>query len=94
MPLSDEEQRRFNELIGTLEDTEKRVEKVESRIKAKPVLYALLIPIGLLGLIAGVMTQLPIIGVFSFALMVVGAYKFMPFLDAERVLKAFPYSNK
>lgn len=83
MSLSDEEQRRFAELVGTLEDTNKKAEKVESRIKAKTGLYALLCILGLGGLLFAVITQMPFIGVLSFGLMLFGAYKIIPQIAFE-----------
>jgi hypothetical protein len=84
MPISNEENRRFEELMNTLGDMKEKVTKESEKhaklIGAKPVLLIFLMPLCLASLIASVViTNIPL-GVISFVVMTV---------LAERLSKIF-----
>lgn len=70
--ISNEENRRFEELVGTLSDVEKRVEKHSNKKRTIIIISSIISAVGMSILILSITLNMPILGVATFLSMVLG----------------------
>lgn len=80
MPLSSHEQRIFDEMEQSLLKDKKtastfsKLSGIKDHHPTRIVLSVLTVLVGIIGLVLGVALQIPVVGVFGFAIMFVGIY--------------------